>query len=427
MLISCDAPRMDLTIRASGATDVGRTREHNEDAMLIDSALGLFIVADGMGGHAAGEVASRLAVESVRGKLAESRAVLRSQVGRLGSPRVREEVIQLVEAAVQHACQVIYADALAHEERRGMGTTLVVCLVLGECAFITHVGDSRLYLVRDGLIRQLTYDHTVRNELIRQGNTPLAEIEELPYKHAITRAVGTYECTQPESLALELVPGDRVVLATDGLTGYLDDRDYDFAGGLSDAPSDSAVTFVDYANSCGGRDNVTVLVLNVDGDSSIGRERSRRLALQRESLGTVSLFSGLDDDELFRLLQPTESRSFPEGDTIVREGDPGDSLFVILAGKVRVDKKGEAINVLQAGDVFGEMSLVRDRARSATVVALAPTELLLLHRTDFETFLRDETRLGVKILRHFVHVLAERLEDSSSELSALRASVLHDD
>jgi serine/threonine protein phosphatase PrpC len=418
---------MEITIRAGGRTDVGRTRDHNEDAILIDSALGLYIVADGMGGHAAGEIASTMAVAKVREALADKRAYLRELAGKLGSPRAREEVLLLVEDAIQHACQSVHANAQAHEERRGMGTTIVVCLVLGECAFVTHVGDSRLYLVRESAVRQITYDHTVRNELIRRGNMPLAEIDALPYKHAITRALGTYEQAQPESIALELVPGDRVVLATDGLTGYLDDRREDLTAHLERPPEEAAASLIAFANASGGRDNVSVLVLHVDGDSAIGRERSRRLTLKRELLGAIPLFSKLEDDELLRVLQPTESRSFSAGDTIVREGDPGEALFVILTGKVRVDKGGEAINVLRAGEVFGEMSLVRNRARSATVVAVEPSELLVLHRRDFEAFLRDEARLGVKILSHFVHVLAERLDSTNDELSGLRSSLLSDE
>ncbi len=418
---------MELTIRAGGFTDVGRTRDHNEDAFLIDSALGLYVVADGMGGHAAGEVASSMTVEALRLALSEKRAALSELATKLATPRCREEVISHVEEAVQRACQEVYANAQAHEDRRGMGTTLVVCLVLGECAFVTHVGDSRMYLVRDGAVRQLTYDHTVRNELIRRGNTPLAEIEALPYKHAITRAVGTYEQTQPESMALELVPGDRLVLATDGLTGYLDDHSEDLGSYLSESPDEAATALVAFANTSGGRDNVSVVVLHVEGDSNVGRERSRRLTLQRETLGSVPLFSTLDDDEVFRLLQPTESRNYAYGDVIVREGDPGEALFVILSGKVRIDRNGEAINVLKAGEVFGEMSLLRNRGRSASVIALDSSELLVLHRRDFEAFLRDESRLGVKILSHFVHVLAERLDSTSDELSGLRSSLLSDE
>ncbi len=418
---------MEIAIRAAGHTNIGLVRARNEDAFLVDSALGLYIVADGMGGHVAGAIASRMAVEQVRDSLAARRASLRELAGRLHSPSAREEVLLLIEDAIQVACQAIYANACSNEARRGMGTTVVVCVVLGECAFVSHVGDSRLYLVRDRVVRQVTYDHSVRCELIRRGGTPIEEIEALPYKNAITRAVGTYERAQPESITLELAAGDRLVLATDGLTGYLDALREDLVAYVEQAPEEAAANLVDFAIRSGGCDNVSVVVLHADGDSAVGRERSRRLAHKRETLGAVPLFSKLEDDELFRLLQPTEVRTFSAGDTIVREGDPGEALFVILAGKVRVDKASEAIGVLRAGEVFGEMSLVRNRGRSATVVAVEPSEVLVLHRRDFDAFLRDEARLGVKILSHFVQVLATRLDATSDELSGLRASVLKDD
>jgi len=147
-------------IRSWARTDVGRKRSHNEDAYLVDEALGLYAVADGMGGHAAGEVASTLAVQSLRDALAGEKAVL-DAFARTPSIEARESVAQAMERAVQKACADVYALSLGDPNKRGMGTTLVALLACGRSAVIAHVGDSRAYLFRKDRVHQLTEDHTM--------------------------------------------------------------------------------------------------------------------------------------------------------------------------------------------------------------------------------------------------------------------------
>src|SRR5215472_6425995 len=256
--------RLSDSIRFHAATDVGKVREHNEDNFLVDKKLGLFIVADGMGGHAAGEVASAIAVRAVHEEIKRETELLDDYVsGATGGSKVTpKDVIALVDNAVQRACSKVHEEALTDVAKRGMGTTLSVLLVVGNQGFIAHVGDSRIYLARDSRIQQVTEDHTVYNELIKRGKLTREQIEKVQQKNAITRAVGVYERVEVDTLVVELTAGDVLVLASDGLHGYLETPDELNAPLALDGDA-SAKAMVQLANTRGGKDNITTIVVKV--------------------------------------------------------------------------------------------------------------------------------------------------------------------
>ena len=217
--------RLSDSIRFYAATDVGKVRDHNEDNFLVDKKLGLFIVADGMGGHAAGEVASAIAVRTVHEEIKREKELLDDYaVG-----RHRREQGHARRTSWPSSSTPCSAPARGSTRRRattpnkrGMGTTLSALLIVGHQGFIAHVGDSRIYLLRDGHIQQVTEDHTVFNELIKRGKLTREQIEKVQQKNAITRAVGVYERVEVDTLVIELLAGDTFLLASDGLHGYLE-------------------------------------------------------------------------------------------------------------------------------------------------------------------------------------------------------------
>src|SRR5678815_1836637 len=160
-------------------TDVGRKREHNEDNFLVDKKLSLYIVCDGMGGHAAGEVASAIAVRTVHDEVKREKELVDDYVaGKKGADLVtKRDILNMLEFAVNRASSKIHAEAVKDTSKRGMGTTLVAVLVVGNQAFICYVGDSRVYLLRDGVLEQVTEDHTVYNELIKRKKLSKEQIE----------------------------------------------------------------------------------------------------------------------------------------------------------------------------------------------------------------------------------------------------------
>jgi PPM family protein phosphatase len=417
-------------IQFAALTDVGRQREHNEDNFLVDKKVGLFVVCDGMGGHAAGEVASALAVRTLHEEIKKEADLVRDYLaGGTGGARVsKRDLMNMLEFAVNRASNRVHAEAAKDPKKRGMGTTLVALLVVGTQAFMIYVGDSRIYLLRDGVLEQLTEDHTVRNELIKKRKMSREQVEKIAQKNAITRAVGVYEHAEPDSLVLDLVAGDRFLLCSDGLCGYFEEDLETLGRHLSDPNADKAArALIDAANEQGGKDNITAVIVTVGDVTSRDVTRAAQLQLKRETLARMPLFRPLSDREILRVLQVTDVATFQNGERVINEGETGEELFIVLSGQLKVQRGGADLATLKPGDHVGEMALVRSQPRSATVVSDGPSELMLIRRTEFFEILRKEHQLAVKLLWQFLGVLADRLADTSRELGAAKEELAAED
>ncbi|MGF1465209.1 MAG: Stp1/IreP family PP2C-type Ser/Thr phosphatase [Sandaracinaceae bacterium] len=405
-------------------TDVGRVRDHNEDNYLVDKKLNLFVVADGMGGHAAGEVASEMAARTVRDVLARERDALHQfEAGHGGTGRT--DLLRLLESAVQQACSAVFGEAQKDEGKRGMGTTLDALLLVGSRGFLAHVGDSRVYLYRQGAVHQLTEDHSLINELLRRGRLSRQQIEKLQYKNAVTRAVGVYESVEVDTLDFDVLKGDRFLLCSDGLCGYLEEAE--LANLFANTPEDDlADRLIDLANERGGKDTITAVVVKVpDADSGVDR-LAKEVNLKLEVLHKMPLFRHLTYQELVRLLNITQVKTFEPDDPVVQEGDEGDELFIVLSGQVRVHSGDALLTHLGPGQHFGEMALVDKAPRSANVSADAPSKLLSIRRRDFFDIIRKDHAIAVKLLWSFLGVLTERLRTTNRELGEAREKVLEE-
>nr|WP_255653086.1 MULTISPECIES: Stp1/IreP family PP2C-type Ser/Thr phosphatase [Myxococcus] len=408
-----------MTTEAFGLTDVGRKRQHNEDAMLVDVSLGLYVVADGMGGHAAGEVASNRATEVVKQHITANRHLLKD-LGNNPTADSRSAAAALVEVAVQRACADIYRTAMSDSTKRGMGTTFVCLAVGGNKAVIGHVGDSRVYLVRHGQCHRLTEDHTLVAAQLKAGTITKEQAATSQYRNVITRAVGIQESVQVDTLIVDLVPGDMFVLCSDGLHGYVEDEELlPLVSGL--APGDLPKRLIDIANERGGKDNITAVVVKIAGDSAaLASEESSEAQSRMEALRKIPLFRHLTYKEQTAVLSIATTRTYPAGREIVVEGQPGEELFVVIRGRVAIEKNGVEIAELRSGGHFGEMGLIDNAPRSATVRATEPTRTMVISRPDLMGLMKRESILAVKMLWSFVQVLSDRLRATNSELSEAR-------
>jgi protein phosphatase len=253
-----------LTIEARGITDVGQRRDHNEDSFLVDEALGLYIVADGMGGHAGGGTASRLAVETIQAAVRHARETEPDSFG-LEAGAVEESPLpDVLRAAVEEACAVIYRTAQGDPELAGMGTTVTAALVNGRVAYVAHVGDSRCYLLREGRIYQVSEDHSLVNEQLKAGAISPDEAKHSRFKNIITRSVGFEQQVQVDLMGLELEPADSIVICCDGLSNLVDDPEILHI--VEESTIDLAPgRLVALANDRGGDDNITVIVIRARG------------------------------------------------------------------------------------------------------------------------------------------------------------------
>lgn len=234
-------------------SDTGRVRSGNEDSLFADPAGGVFAVADGMGGHAAGEVASTIATRVIGDRLCSCR--------RDSSEQIRGSL----RAAFAAAGQQIIREARQDPAREGMGTTATVLVLDPEgCYLVGHIGDSRCYLLRDGALRQLTRDHSWVQEQVERGVISREQARFHPQSNIITRALGTDEIPQPDVYEGEARPDDIFLIASDGLTDMLSEREIESILGSESPPGDAAARLVEGANRAGGVDNITVLVVSVE-------------------------------------------------------------------------------------------------------------------------------------------------------------------
>ncbi len=409
-----------MTVHAWAATDVGRKRKHNEDSFLLDPELGLYLVADGMGGHAAGEVASARCVEIVREELVGQREALEA-FAREPTHEAREEVQKLLARAIQRSCREIFQLAEREPQKRGMGTTCVALLVCGKKAIVAHVGDSRAYLLRAGRVHQLTEDHSLVEEHVKRGLMTREQAEKSDIRNVITRAVGIQRSVEVDTLLTDVAPGDMFLLCSDGLHGYL--KDDELVGLFSEEPrAQLPQKLVELANGRGGKDNVTAIIVSAGADQA-GAEESADIDAKAEILRRIPLFQYMTYKELLALLAIAKGRSFQPGQTVVKEGEAGEEMFVIFRGRVEVEKGGAVIATLRAGGHFGEMALVDQAPRSATVVAVEQASAVSLSREALLKLMRKDSLMAVKLLWSFTQVLSERLRNTNDALTGLKDEV----
>jgi serine/threonine protein phosphatase PrpC len=251
-----------VTLEAWLVTDVGVVRDHNEDSAFMEPTKGFFIVADGMGGHAAGEVASAMAVDSVKKTLEGARTEIEA-FKKAPTDAGRRGIVQLLQNAVLGAHQAVYQRGQAEADKAGMGTTLDVVLVAGPEAFVAHVGDSRTYLIRDGRPSQITTDHTVAEVLVIEGKLTIEEAQVSPLRTILVNAIGVSADVGVEMAHVTLKKGDRLLLCSDGMHDYFPAED-EIAQRLSvEGVGPALAEMVELAKTRGGHDNITGVAVQV--------------------------------------------------------------------------------------------------------------------------------------------------------------------
>ncbi len=247
-------------LRAAALSDVGKVRQNNEDAFALMPERGLFIVSDGMGGHQAGETASKIVVEALPRMIERRLAAIRSERAEVVSLALRDAIVDL--------SQQLRRQSAGRPDLAGMGATVVLASVRKDRLFIAHMGDSRAYLYRGGKLDQLTEDHSVVGILLRGGEITPEEAEVHPARGVLSRYVGMEGVVYPDARALGFLAGDRLLLCTDGLTGMAPDSRIAEILGACDDPQAACQALVEAANASGGTDNITALAVTFENISS---------------------------------------------------------------------------------------------------------------------------------------------------------------
>jgi protein phosphatase len=246
-------------------TDTGRARRNNEDAVALDEAGRIAVLADGMGGYNAGEVASQMASERVRTELVE-------RLRPLGASPGETELKSAMLDAVENANRAVYDAAMSTAEYAGMGTTLVVAVYRGEKLWLGHIGDSRAYRFRNGHLEQLTRDHSLLQEQIDAGLITAEQAAYSMHKNLVTRAVGVDELVELEIHDYPVEPGDVLLMCSDGLSDMLSDDQIAQLLRTNDSLAGAGAMLIQAANAAGGRDNIAVVLVRAKpGSGALAR------------------------------------------------------------------------------------------------------------------------------------------------------------
>jgi len=395
-------------MRIAGDTNVGKVREANEDALILEPTRGLYAVLDGMGGANAGDIASQIARDAIRDYVIQRRLTM--------APKA------LLEAAILAGSQAVHASAQAHRERHGMGTTVVACLVVDKShVVIGHVGDSRAYLLRGGRLQAVTRDHTIVEELVTRGLLSPEEAERHPYKNVLSRNLGSRPDTRVDLTELELQPGDRLLLCSDGLYGYAAAEAIQYVLGSGDEPQHVARDLIELALRGGGGDNVTTIVIEAPPAAPTMTQVVRTSGAtawwqKRTTFLIVAKDRGLTKNPIVRGLEPKEAldvvgRSLCEAVFHDLEKSTGVNVWTFaqnLAGGW-LEHGGEWAAVRGMMDILGTSA----RAVVEEIRASDPQLGFLLEVAISRALVVAELALG--------GLLAERLRQVDTELVELTA------
>jgi serine/threonine protein phosphatase PrpC len=418
-----------LDIKAHGRSDVGKARKGNEDAIALDEAHGLFLLADGMGGHENGEIASKAAIATAHEGLLAAQPTF-ARFGDDPSDSTRDAALAAIVDVFQKTCAHVYGLGREGQTSRRMGSTLDAIVRVGDRVIIGHVGDGRVYLVRGGQVYRLTEDHTLLGEQVRAGVVTEAQARESDLRGVLTRSIGSQRSVKVDTLILDLFPGDRLLMCTDGLHQYIAGRDL---ADLLGREGGDVGKLVAHANAAGGADNISVLLIEcvarpvaaqASPAQTIGGLQPAAgpagpVSLRIDAICRLPMFQHLDYREQIAVLSVAHARRYAAGDTIVKQGSPGNEMFLVIVGQLHVERDGVKLAELGPGGHFGEMSLIDGSPRSAAVVAHTPTDVLSIGRAELDGLIRRDPVFGLKVLGTFVQVLSARLRATSANLTGL--------
>jgi serine/threonine protein phosphatase PrpC len=384
------------SIVGAAETSVGKVRDHNEDAHFIDPEQGIFIVCDGMGGHAAGEVASALAVSTIRAKwTSNAMHTVADQWLAAGTADARKHLLHAIQQGVVAAHDAIVAEAEADRGKSGMGTTLVGALVVGGDVVFAHCGDSRAYLVRDGIAMQLTEDHTLLARLLAAGVDVDVEGEGIRFKSMLTNALGIgHEC-KVSTFVVPVADGDRFLLCSDGITEYVKEHEIGEVLSGSPSPARAAQRLVEMALQRGGGDNATALVVRVLEAGDVARP-SENLRREEQAIHACPLWAKVNAQQRLRALRIALPRDYAEGEKLPAQTLGDRVAWIIVEGELLQDA-----HMRGPGSLIYPEALLTDRPlpdKDGLAVCQSEVRGLAIRSDDFRELCDEDPDLAEVLL-----------------------------
>lgn len=398
------------SIVGAAATHVGKVRDHNEDAHFLDVDLGMFLVCDGMGGHAAGEVASALAIGAIRKEWASSALSGVAEAWlEAGTPESKKKLIDALRAGVVTAHEVILAEAGRDASKSGMGTTLVGAMMVGGELVFAHAGDSRAYLVRDGISMQLTEDHTLLARLIAAGIDVDVSGEGSRFRSMLTNALGIGDEVKVSTFVVPLADGDRFLLCSDGVSEYVRENEIGDVLTKSPSPARGAQKLIDLALERGGGDNATAVVVRVleAGETPLPAEQRKK---DDAAIGACALWGKkVTPQQRLRALRIAIPRDHAAGDKLPPHALGDRVAWIIVDGELVQDglALGPGALVYPEG-LLAARETVPLPDRDAYAVTRSDVRALAIRADDFRELCDDDGELGEALLESLAGILRKR-------------------
>lgn len=385
----------------------------NEDGCFASQDRALFLVCDGLGQKGSGDIAARIALETIASWLHAKKKNITPATA--PSKEERRELEMLLDDGVQLASKEILKEAQVNPKCQGISTTLDLLWITSTHAFVAHVGSGRIYLYRNGELHQLTEDHTHLAHYRRAGKLDgVSEAEQAAMAKRLSRAVGFQEHVKVDILEIELEPGDKFALMSDGVWASLREEDIENAFKAGSNAEKTIDEIHEKVKAAGAKDNFTSIVIEaakeVQAEAFGGAEQKIKM------LGNVPAFAYLSYQDLIKVINVGDLFKIAKDKYICKEGDPGGEMMLILSGSVEIQKNSQKIRNLRRGDVFGELSMIDEAPRSASVLALEPTNLLAFPRESLFKLFREQPDLAVKFLWGVTMETNKRLRVASNKM-----------
>ena len=397
-------------------TDKGLVRKNNEDHLLEVPELGLFAVADGMGGEMFGEVASETAVNALRDFVTENWAVIDAfQMNSSAENKV--QVLDMLADALRDANAKVFKEADRRDIDGKMGTTLTVLLVIDSSGFMVHTGDSRLYMIRNGETTQLSTDHTLINDYKKQFGD-YSGVFDAKFSGILTKAVGVQEYVEPEKLTFAILPEDKYLLCSDGLYNGLECDTPDF-GEIFNEPFEDPqkekerlkeamrnLTDIVYKN--GAPDNVSMILVSAFSEDEEEVTGTREFIKKFDKIRSMELFKDLEYKELLAVMAQVEIRTYNKYDVISKMSAADRELFIILDGKVSALKGTKLLKTFRSGDHIGDVAFLSGEVPAYNLFLDKTSSFLVIKKSAFDKIVAEEPIIGVKLLTQLATVLAKQ-------------------
>ncbi|QED28354.1 cyclic nucleotide-binding domain-containing protein [Microvenator marinus] len=394
-----------MEYKAWALTDVGNVRENNEDSHLLDLVNGVFVVADGVGGSQAGEVASEHLCKRI-GDIAEEVGELARAKDPALDREAREKVFQVLLDHIHEINSEVYGIGKEINPTLPSATTCDAMVMSNNCAFIAHVGDSRVYLFRAGQIFRITEDHTFAEQLKREAVADERILER--FRNVLTRSIGGKPQVEIDALFIDLQPGDRVLMCSDGVTDYLSGSDLLEFSNQKDG-EELLKFLIREAKDRGGADNITALLVEIvdSRQENTIRDQSFDTLRQADILGKIELFEGLGLRDLIKVLRIVYERNYTDGQMIMTPGEPADCMYVVAGGRVELTSPGQTPRTLKEGQHFGALALVSEEIRESSAIAKGQAMVLVVPGAKFKEIVEDDSVVGNKLLWNLLRMMAE--------------------